>query len=199
MMRVPTVQILQTLISISKIFKIMEKNFVAANEAANHADNTYGLNLNSAVAKVAAPYDNEGACAELAKDMKRGDNLSIRFTKDADNYASVWVESKNVAGYKVRLNQSILSWLMTYLEDGVAECQYNPEPMAPIEGDGETYKENILKLFINAGKKIQWTPLFRERNGKLSGAYVGKHGKVFFYVKHTEELMDWLRERKQAI
>ena len=34
MMRVPTVQILQTLNSISKIFKIMEKNFVAANEAA---------------------------------------------------------------------------------------------------------------------------------------------------------------------
>jgi hypothetical protein len=177
----------------------MEKNFVAANEAANHTDNTYGLNLNSAVAKVAAPYDNEAACAELVKDMKRGDNLSIKFTKDSDNYPSLWVESKNVAGYKVRLNQSILSWVMAYLEDGVAECQYNPEPMAPIEGDSETYKENILKLFINAGKKIQWTPLFRERNGKLSGAYLGKHGKVFFYVKHTDELIDWLRERKQAI
>ena len=99
----------------------MQNNFVAANEAANQANHFYGLNLNSAVAKVAAPYDNEGACAELAKDMSRGDNLSIRFTKDADNYASVWVESKNVAGYKVRLNQSILSWIMAYLEDGVAE------------------------------------------------------------------------------
>lgn len=175
------------------------QNFVAANEAANQTNDIYGLNLNSAVAKVAAPYDNEGACAELAKDMSRGDNLSIRFTKDADNYASVWVESKNVAGYKVRLNQSILSWIMAYLEDGVAECEYTPEPMAPIEADGETYKENILKLFINAGKKIQWTPLFRERNGKLSGAYLANHGKVFFYVKHTDQLMDWLREMKQAI
>lgn len=177
----------------------MEKNFVAANEAANQANDYYGLNLNSAIAKVAAPYDNKAACAELAKDMQRGDNLSIRFTKDADGYASIWVESKNVAGYKVRLNQSILSWIMAYLEDGVAECQYNYEPMAPIEGDGEIYKENILKLFVSAGKKMQWTPLFRERNGKLSGAYVGKYGKVFFYVKHTDELIDWLRERKQAI
>ena len=177
----------------------MENIFEAVNEAAKQVENPYGFNLNSAVVKVAAPYDNDGACKELAKDMQRGDNLSIRFTKDADGYASIWVESKNVAGYKVRLNPSILSWLMAYLENGVAECQYDPEPMAPIEADGATYKVDILKIFINAGKKIQWTPLFRERNGKLSGSYIAKYGKVFFYVDYTEELIDWLRERKQAI
>lgn len=177
----------------------MENIFEAVNEAAKQVENPYGFNLNSAVVKVAAPYDNDGACKELAKDMQRGDNLSIRFTKDADGYASIWVESKNVAGYKVRLNPSILSWVMTYLEDGVAECQYNAEPMAPIEVDGESYKVDMLKLFISAGKKVQWTPLFRERNGKLSATYIAKHGKIFFYVNHTGELMDWLRERKQAI
>lgn len=177
----------------------MENIFEAVNEAAKQVENPYGFNLNSAVVKVAAPYDNDGACKELAKDMQRGDNLSIRFTKDANGYASIWVESKNVAGYKVRLNPSILSWVMTYLEDGVAECQYNAEPMAPIEVDGESYKVDMLKLFISAGKKVQWTPLFRERNGKLSATYIAKHGKIFFYVNHTGELMDWLRERKQAI
>lgn len=177
----------------------MENIFEAVNEAAKQVDNPYGFNLNSAVIKVAAPYDNDGACKELAKDMQRGDNLSIKFTKDADGYASIWVESKNVAGYKVRLNPSILSWLMAYLENGVAECQYDPEPMVSIEADGATYKVDILKIFITAGKKIQWTPLFRERNGKLSGSYIAKYGKVFFYVDYTEELIDWLRERKQAI
>ena len=177
----------------------MENIFEAVNEAAKQVENPYGFNLNSAVVKVAAPYDNDGACKELAKDMQRGDNLSIRFTKDADGYASIWVESKNVAGYKVRLNPSILSWLMAYLENGVAECQYDPEPMVPIAADGATYKVDILKIFITAGKKIQWTPLFRERNGKLSGSYIAKYGKVFFYVDYTEELIDWLRERKQAI
>ena len=177
----------------------MENIFEAVNEAAKQVENPYGFNLNSAVVKVTAPYDNDGACKELAKDMKRGDNLSIRFSRDAEGYASIWVETKNVAGYKVRLNPSILSWVMSYIEDGVAECQYNPEPIAPIEEDCETYKENILKLFINAGKKIQWTPLFRERNGKLSGSYISKYGKIFFYLRQTDELMDWLRERTQAI
>jgi hypothetical protein len=57
----------------------------------------------------------------------------------------------------------------------------------------------MLKLFVNGGKKIQWTPLFRERNGKLSGTYIARNGKVFFYVNYAEELLDWLREMKQAI
>lgn len=171
----------------------------AANVAANNAENTYGFNFNAVPAKVAAPYNNEEACAELAKDMQRGDNLSIKFNKDAEGYASIWVESKNVAGYKVRLNPTIFSWFMQYLETGVSEWQKDTTPMDPIEADGESYKEDMLKLFINAGKKIQWTPLFRERNGNLSGTHIAKYGKVFFYVSQNEELMDWLRERKQAI
>ena len=63
----------------------------------------------------------------------------------------------------------------------------------------QLYKVDMLKLFISGGKKIQWTPLFRERNGKLSGAYVEKYGKIFFYVDYSDELIDWLREMKQAI
>ena len=88
---------------------------------------------------------------------------------------------------------------MQYLETGKAEFQYDPTPMEPIEADVEAYKIDMLKLFVNGGKKIQWTPMFRERNGKLSGAYIAKHGKVFFYVERTDELIDWLREMKQAI
>ena len=175
------------------------QNFEAVKETANQANNIYGFNFNAVLAKVAAPYDNEGACAELAKDMQRGDNLSIRFNKDAEGYASIWVESKNVAGYKVRLNPVIFSWVMQYLETGVSEWQNETTPMNPIGTDGDSYKEDMLKLFINAGKKIQWTPLFRERNCNLSGTHIAKYGKVFFYVSQNEGLMDWLRERKQAI
>jgi hypothetical protein len=71
--------------------------------------------------------------------------------------------------------------------------------MLPIETDAEAYKEDMLKLFVQKGKKIQWTPLFRERNGKLSGTYISKYGKVFFYVNYSEELVDWLREMHQAL
>ena len=171
----------------------------AAHEVANKAENAYGFKLTQNHEQVFAQYDNEGACAELAKDMARKDNLSIKFTKDSEGYASLWIETKNVAGYKVRLNPTIFAWVMQYLKTGNANSQYEPMPMSPIGTDSDTYRVDILKLFINAGKKIQWTPLFRERNGKLSGSYIAKYGKVFFYVDYTEELIDWLREKKQAI
>lgn len=172
---------------------------IGAASDATKVTNNYGFNFSLAVEQPALPYDNEGACAELDKDMKRGDNLSIKFSRDVDGYSCVWVESRNVAPYKVRLNPEIFSWLMQYLETGKAVCKYNPEPMEPIDADDETYKVDMLKLFVNSGKKIQWTPLFRERNGKLSGTYIARHGKVFFYVNYTDELIDWLREMKQAI
>ena len=177
-----------------------DKNLNGAANGAAKANNDYGFNFSILAEKpVETPYDNEGACAELNKDMERNDNLSIKFSKDSDGYSCVWIESRNVAPYKVRLNPEIFSWLMQYLETGKAVCKYNPEPMEPIEADDETYKVDMLKLFVNSGKKIQWTPLFRERNGKLSGTYIARHGKVFFYVNYTDELIDWLREMKQAI
>ena len=95
----------------------MNLNQRTANDAVKNIENPYGFNLSSAVAEVPAPYDNEGACQELSKDMMRGDNLSIRFSKDTDGYACVWVESKNVAPYKVRLNPAIFAWIMQYLVD----------------------------------------------------------------------------------
>lgn len=171
----------------------MEKtNLTGAANGAAKVGNDYGFDFSILAEKpVATPYDNEGACAELNKDMKRNDNLSIKFSKDSDGYSCVWVESRNVAPYKVRLNPEIFSWLMQYLETGKAVCKYNPEPMEPIEADDETYKVAMLKLFVNNGKNIQWTPLFRERNGKLSGTYIARHGKVFFYVNYSDELIDW--------
>ena len=87
---------------------------------------------------------------------------------------------------------------MQYIENGKSfEC--DPTPMDAITTDDETYKTDMLKLFVNANRMIQWTPLFRERNGKLSGTHIAKYGKVFFYVECTDGLLEWLRERKQAI
>ena len=174
-------------------------NFNGAADGAAKVSNDYGFNFSFPVEQPVIPYDNEGACAELAKDMERGDNLSVKFYKDNDGYTCVQVESKNVSSFKVRLNPVIFAWIMQYIETGKAECQYDPTPMEPIEADVEDYKIDMLKLFVNGGKKIQWTPQFRERNGKLSGTYIAKHGKVFFYVERTDELIDWLREMKQAI
>lgn len=171
----------------------------------NAVDNTamendeFDFDFSSTSLEETLGYDNEGACAELAKDMKRGDNLSLRFYKDNEGYQSVQVESKNVASYKVRLNKGIFSWLIRYIEEGVADYAYDPKPMDPITADVEQHREDMLRLFVKGGKRIQWVPQFRERNGRINGTYIAKNGKVFFYVKRTDELIDWLREMKQAI
>ena len=60
----------------------------AANDAAKMGNN-YGFNFNLVVEQPVLPYDNEGACAELKKDMERGDNLSVKFYKDNDGYTCV--------------------------------------------------------------------------------------------------------------
>lgn len=178
-----------------------EKIMNQAENGISEATENYGFNFNfsNESSAIAATYDNEGACVELKKDMLRGDNLSIRFSKDNDGYPSAWIESRNVAPFKVRLNPEIFSWIMQYLETGKVEYDFDMKPMEPVEVDDDQYKVDMLKLFVNGGKKIQWTPLFRERNGKLSGTYIARYGKVFFYVSHTEEFLDWLREMKQAI
>ena len=85
---------------------------------------------------------------------------------------------KNVAPYKLQLNPALFAGLMRYIENGKPfEC--DPVPMDAIQTDDETYKTDMLRLFVNANKTIQWTPLFRERNGKLSGTHIAKYGKVF--------------------
>ena len=167
-----------------------------ANEAAAF---DYGFGLDQAVKQPVVPYDNEGACSELLKDMQRGDNLTIKFYEDNEGYACAQVESKNVSSFKVRLNPSIFTWITQYLETGKSTTQYDPTSMKPIDTDPEDFKANMLKLFVNGGKTIQWTPQFRERNGKLSGTHIAKHGKIYFYVERSEELIDWLREKNQAI
>lgn len=176
-----------------------KKNLNGTADAAAMVSNDYGFNFSFPVEKSVIPYDNKGACDELTKDMGRGDNLSIKFSKDADGYSCVWVESKNVAPYKVRLNPGIFIWLMQYIETGKTDCNYDQTPMEPIETEDNAYKVDMLKLFVKNGKTIQWKPLFRERNGKLSGTYIARYGKVFFYVNYSDELIEWLREMKQAI
>ena len=177
-----------------------KENLIQTENGNAKTTENYGFNFNiNNEPAIVALYDNGGACAELKKDMLRGDELSIKFIKDKDDYSCAWVETKHVAPFKVRLNPEIFSWIVQYIETGKSEYDFDSTPMEPIKTEDEQYKVNILKLFVNGGKKIQWTPLFRERNGKLSGTYIARNGKVFFYVNHTEELLDWLREMKQAI
>ena len=145
------------------------------------------------------PYDNTGAQAEVEKMMKRGDKLSVKFgtTKDLHPYA--WIESKNVAGFKYLLNRSRLIFLVRYIDKGEI-IEYAGDPMqSDTLKEGEDYQLYMLKQFIEGGQKLQYTPLFREYNDKISAQKAMFKGTVFFRIPRTKENLDYLREVKQPI
>lgn len=145
------------------------------------------------------PYDNSGAQAEVEKMMKRGDKLSVKFgtTKDLHPYA--WIESKNVAGFKYLLNRSRLIFLVHYIDKGEIK-EYAGDPMqSDTLKEGEDYQLYLMKQFIEGGQKLQYTPLFREYNDKISAQKAMFKGTVFFRIPRTKENLDYLREKNQPI
>ena len=136
---------------------------------------------------------------EVEKMMKRGDKLSVKFgtTKDLHPYA--WIESKNVAGFKYLLNRSRLIFLVRYIEKGEV-LEYTGDPMqSDTLKEGEDYQLYMLKQFIEGGQKLQYTPLFREYNDKISANKAMFKGTVFFRIPRTKENLDYLREKNQPI
>ena len=145
------------------------------------------------------PYDNAGAHAEVEKMMKRGDKLSVKFgtTKDLHPYA--WIESKNVAGFKYLLDVTRLINLIHYIDKGEV-TEYTGDPMnSDTLKEGEDYQLYMMKQFIESGQKLQYTPLFREYNDKISALKAMFKGTVFFRVPRTKETLEYLREMKQPI
>ena len=145
------------------------------------------------------PYDNTGAQAEVEKMMKRGDKLSVKFGTTKDQHPYAWVESKNVAGFKYLLDETRLINLVHYLDKGeVAEYAGDPMQSDMLE-EGQDFQLEMLKRFIEGGQKLQYTPLFREYNDKISANKAMFKGTVFFRIPRTKENLDYLREKNQPI
>ena len=113
-------------------------------------------------------YDNNGAHAEVVKMMNRGDKLSVRFGKTKTHHPYAWVESKTVAGFKYELDAERANNLLYYMMTGEAR-KYAGDPMQSdtVEGD-EDFQFEVMKLFVENGQTLQFTPLFREYNDKIS-------------------------------
>ena len=145
------------------------------------------------------PYDNTGAHAEVEKMMKRGDKLSVKFGTTRDLHPYAWIESKNVAGFKYLLDETRLINLIHYTDKGEI-TEYTDDPMkSDTLKEGEDYQLYLMKQFIEGGQKLQYAPLFREYNDKISAQKAMFKGTVFFRVPRTKETLEYLREMKQPI
>lgn len=144
-------------------------------------------------------YDNNGAHAEVMKMMKRGDKLSVKFGTTKTQHPYAWVESKTVAGFKYELDAKRTNNLINYMATGEV-CDYAGDPMQSDTVEAtEDYQLEVMKQFIESGQTLQYTPLFREYNDKISAMKAMFKGTVFFRIARTSENLDYLREHQQSI
>lgn len=148
--------------------------------------------------KAVKNYDNNGAHEAAKLIMKKYENLSVKFKTDKDNYPYAWLESKSMAGFKLRLNQAELTWIMKYLKEGETEdFGTKPENVeAYKEDDDNDFQLQIFKQLVESGKVLQFVPTFRETNGYISATSSYMKGKIFFRLERTDSLVEYLQEKE---
>ncbi len=159
------------------------------------ANFNYSINAESAVKE----YDNQGAYNTLQEMMKRKEQLTVKFYGSKDNIPCAWIESAHVAGFKYQLKSASYKGLLNYLFKGdVTDFDTNPK-VADTLNENEDFQLGILKAMIDAGKTIQYVPLFREHPDYISAILPCFKGKIMFRIKRTEETLSYLRENKQTV
>lgn len=145
-------------------------------------------------------YDNLGAYQALLGMMNRKEVINVKFFTDKQSYPCAWIESRVVAGFKYQLKGESFKGLLKYLAKGeVTDFDADPMNVETQSNPQEDFQLNIFKMFIEGGWKIQYVPLFRESNGYVSANLPLYKGKIFFRVERTNELLDYLREKRQTI
>lgn len=154
------------------------------------------LKINSETVRNA--YDNQGAHEAVKSMMAGGEKLSVKFgTGKNDKIPYAWVESKTIRGFKYQLNEKSLQWLWDYLTQGKVE-DFGINPLG-LETTEEDFQEAILRDMITEKQRIQFTPLFRETTGYISGMASYEKGLITFKVKRTPELVEFLRDHNQSV
>lgn len=154
------------------------------------------FNLNGLGTPKSATYDNESAYRELLSRVNNGESIVVSVYTDKDNYPAFGIETKKVARFKVRVNQSLLSLLVGYLNNGtVNENTVRANEVEPNE-EGQDFKTDLFKLLIDEGFTPQIAPLFRTVYGYVNAVFNFPNGRMYFRLEHTDELMDYLADKK---
>lgn len=157
------------------------------------------LNLGFSNESTVKVYDNQGAYNTLQAMMNRKEQLTVKFYGSKENIPCAWIESVHVAGFKYQLKTEAFIGLLNYLYNGeITDFDTNPSETDTWEEDTD-FQLAVLKMQIEAGRTIQFVPLFRERPEYISALLPCFKGKVMFRIKRTEDTLSYLRENKQAV
>ena len=153
-------------------------------------------NFNAISSYSNAKYANDEAHAELKSMMERGERLSLYFTIDSYGMEAISVESRTTSRFNYQLNSKSFTWIVNYLTNKETEdFEVNPTNIKKSEiEDANQFREEMLILFINGEiGRIQFTPEFRDRTGKLSATASFPYGQIFFFMERDQELVEYLR------
>ena len=177
-----------------------ERNNAVATASVEQVNNSKAMgtfNFNIPQESAIKKYDNEGAYNTLQAMMNNKEQLAVKFYSSKDGIPCAWIESKRVAGFKYELKSETFQGLMNYLNDGNAlDFDSNPTKTDTLD-EGADFQLLVLQMFVESGKTLQYVPLFRENPQYLSAVLPCFKGKVMFRIKRTNEMLDYLREKKQ--
>lgn len=156
------------------------------------------FNINGIMPNAAESYNNVEAHNELKAMMNRGERVQLYFTIDRFGYEAIRVESKTTKNFAYQLNQESFNWVMKYLMNGETEdLTVKPdEVIKSEETDANKFRKDMLKLFVENGiGNIQFTPEFRDRQGKLTATDTFRNGVILFFIERDEDITEYLREK----
>ena len=122
--------------------------------------------------------------------------LEITFNTDYRGLPFATVETTGVKRFAYYLNNDSLQWLLDYLLHGEIE----DFGINPCEVDTRDDVElPVFMQLVQDKVKMQYIPLLRENTGKVKALASCERGTIFFKLKGTPELLQYLKANDQPV
>lgn len=140
--------------------------------------------------------DNTSNHETLKSLMLHDCRLEITFNMDYRGLPFATVETTGVKRFAYYLNNDSLQWLLDYLLHGEIE----DFGINPCEVDTRDDVElPVFMQLVQDKVKMQYIPLLRENTGKVKALASCERGTIFFKLKRTPELLQYLKANDQPV
>ena len=141
-------------------------------------------------------YNNVAAHNTLKAIMNRRERIRLYFTI-LDGCEAIKLESETTRAFFYQINEASFGWIMNYLMQGETEdVAVNPAKKLRSMDTPVEYRKYMMMLFMeNKVAKIQVTPEFRDKPGKMSASASFRNGVILFFMNRDEEITGYLREK----
>jgi hypothetical protein len=131
-------------------------------------------------------YDNEAAHHQVKLLMMQGKELHIRVENE-----EVSISCLRLTGLRYLVNADSWQWILNYLQTGDYE-DFGVFPLAVSHIAKNGDKEKKIKELIEQGCNVCPIRFRRETDAVISVRVIFKFGKLYFYIRRTDEFINYL-------